>query len=420
MIGILRGQRRGGRSCSRELAAAALLALAFLLSPAGVSWARAQFDPFGWFEQLFRPPPGKVAKPKQDIHRGAPEPRWGRNPPAYRAARRPWEPEGERVRPKPQAKPAVPPSYFVAVLGDGLAGKLAQGLSEAFENRPGVAVLNKANDSSGLIRDDYFDWVKAVKEILESGEKIDFAVMMIGSNDRQALRAENSSFEVRSPEWQAAYIQRIEAIAAAFRDKNIPLIWVGLPVFKSEALSADALAFNELYRTYAEKAGATYIDIWEAFAGEGGEYSPAGPDINGQTVRLRTSDGVHFTRAGARKLAHFVEPGIRRHLDEARPGEGTSPPPEAAVPNGSSAGGEPKPASASPEIQLLPAPKPEVGPVLPLTSAPLSPNGDLAKPSPAGAAAKNDAQILIEQTLLEGKPLAPKPRRADDFTWPRD
>ena len=37
-----------------------------------------------------------------------------------------------------------------------------------------------------------------------------------------------------------------------------------------------------------------------------------GPDFEGQTRRLRTSDGVHFTKAGARKLAHYLEREIRR------------------------------------------------------------------------------------------------------------
>ena len=107
--------------------------------------------------------------------------------------------------------------------------------------------------------------------MLASGEKIDFAVMLIGSNDRQPLRDANGSFESRSPEWQAAYTQRIETIAAMFRDKKIPLVWVGLPIMRSERLAEDAQAFNEFYRAYAEKAGATYIDIWEAFADEAGQ-----------------------------------------------------------------------------------------------------------------------------------------------------
>jgi uncharacterized protein len=397
-------------------AAAALAAIAFLLFLAGSLPALAQTNPFAWFEQLFQPnaPPRRAATPRPEIHRAAPQ--------SHRARLRSNRPAEKAIANTP-AKPAVAPSYFVAVLGDSLAQMLAQGLTEAFENRPEVAILRKAKEDSGLVRDDFFDWTKATQDMLASGEKIDFAVMLIGSNDRQPLRDANGSYESRSPEWQAAYTQRIETIAAMFRDKKIPLVWVGLPIMKSERLAEDAQAFNEFYRAYAEKAGATYIDIWEAFADEAGQYSAIGPDINGQTVRLRAADGVHFTKAGARKLAHFVEPGIRRNLDEAGPKSepgmvpGTAPN-VANVANPDDAGMPSNP--ALPGSEAPPAQKPVAGPILPLTGPVLAPGGELATRTATAGTANNTARTLIEQTLQQGRPLAPKPGRADDFSWPRN
>jgi hypothetical protein len=203
-----------------------------------------------------------------------------------------------------------------------------------------------------------------------------------------------------------------------FRDKKIPLVWVGLPILRSERLSGDALAFNEFYRAYAEKAGATYIDIWEAFADEGGHYSAFGPDINGQTVRLRAGDGVHFTKAGARKLAHFVEPAIRRNLGEVLPNTEPAPnPANVANPDGTET---PANVSALPGTEAPPAPKPVAGPILPLTGPVLAPGGELATRTTTAGTANNAARTLIEQTLQQGRPLAPKPGRADDFSWPRN
>ena len=56
------------------------------------------------------------------------------------------------------------------------------------------------------------------------------------------------------------------------------------------------------------------MDVWDGFVDEGGRYAQQGPDFEGQTRRLRSGDGVHFTQAGARKLAHYVEREIRRVL----------------------------------------------------------------------------------------------------------
>jgi hypothetical protein len=178
------------------------------------------------------------------------------------------------------------------------------------------------------------------------------------------------------------------------------------------------MAFNEFYRASAEKSGAKYIDIWEAFADEAGQYSAIGPDVNGQTVRLRAGDGIHFTKAGARKLAHFVEPEIRRKLDEVLPNTAPTPNP-ANVPNPD--GTETPPSvSALPGSEVPPAPKPVAGPILPLTGPVLAPGGELATRTTTAGTANNAARTLIEQTLQQGRPLAPKPGRADDFSWPRN
>jgi hypothetical protein len=69
---------------------------------------------------------------------------------------------------------------------------------------------------------------------------------------------------------------------------------------------------NELYRSRAERAGIIYVDVWDGFVAEAGKFSQQGPDYQGQIRRLRTSDGIHFTKYGARKLALYVEREIER------------------------------------------------------------------------------------------------------------
>ena len=78
---------------------------------------------------------------------------------------------------------------------------------------------------------------------------------------------------------------------------------------------------DDLYRARAEKAGINYIDVWDGFVDESGRFTSQGPDFEGQTRRLRAGDGVHFTKAGARKLAHYLEREIRR-VDGAGLGAG--------------------------------------------------------------------------------------------------
>ena len=44
-----------------------------------------------------------------------------------------------------------------------------------------------------------------------------------------------------------------------------------------------------------------------------------GPDYEGQVRRLRSSDGVFFTKAGAIKLARYVEQELSRYMSNRVP-----------------------------------------------------------------------------------------------------
>ena len=336
----------------------------------------------------------------------------------------------DAAAPKPAPAKAAEPAFTIAVIGDSLGQMLSQGLTEAFADKPEIVVLRKARENSGLVRDDYYDWVKNAREIAASADKINLAVMMVGSNDRQALRDAGVTVEPRTPRWTQAYGDRVEAIAQSFRDRKIPLLWVGLPVMKNDRFSAEMAAFNEIFKDRAVKAGAAYIDSWEPFLDDRGLYAAYGPDVNGQFQKLRSADGVHFTRPGARKLAYFLEAEVRRAVDATRPKveqeiAALAPPrlqpepaPAAAVPM-------PPPRGSGDPIIFVPIPpaapqvvipvRPAEGAVVALNAPALAPGGQLV----SRARSPGDAHSLIDRVIVQGRPLEARPGRADDFNWPR-
>ena len=74
------------------------------------------------------------------------------------------------------------------------------------------------------------------------------------------------------------------------------------------------LSQRSLPRARRAAPASVYIDVWDGFVDEGGKYTNFGPDYEGQMRRLRSNDGVFFTKYGARKLAHYVEREIRRYM----------------------------------------------------------------------------------------------------------
>jgi hypothetical protein len=278
-------------------------------------------------------------------------------------------------------------------MGDSLADQLAQGLADAFfEERPEIAIVKKTRGSSGLVRADFYDWPAQAPGLIE-GEKVNAIVIMLGTNDRQTLRDEKGVYEIRSDRWRELYAERIDALINSLKPRGVPIIVVGQPSMVHPRLHADMPYINEVLRERALAMGALYVDVWDGFVNEEDQFITMGPALDGQTRRLRIADGVHFTRAGARKVAHYVERDLIRLFDQR--------------------GGVPTIPLEGPES--TPAGRPIAGPVLPLTQ-PAGPVGQLAGGDVRSPA---NGDVTAARVLVEGLPVEPVAGRADDFRWPR-
>lgn len=200
----------------------------------------------------------------------------------------------------------------ILVVGDFLAGGMARELQKLYASNPNIVVINKSNPSSGLVRDDVIDWPEQVPSLINEIKPI-AVVNLVGMNDRQKLWSLPGAPDKLSTEWVTEYNKRVTAITTATASAQVPLVWVGLPPVRSSSMNADYLVFNETYRTKIElTGGGEYVDIWDGFTNEEGKFVSAGPDINGQIVRLRGKKGINMTRAGRAKLAFFADKALRK------------------------------------------------------------------------------------------------------------
>jgi hypothetical protein len=436
--------------CAAE-AAAVVMALALFSAPASAQLFDERFpfqnrrvQPRGPFEWFYPQPQEERAAPPQP-------------PQDYSKA-----PSPKKAEPKTDSA-AGASLNTVMVFGDSMADWLAYGLELAYADSPEMAVLRRHRTNSGLIRTETRsdpkenpDWSQAAREMIAAG-KPKFVLMMIGVNDRRQIRETaqvarparpaparpddpasleldkpapdkpaadkpadsaatteptaptgNRTYEFRTDAWSEAYIRRIDDMVAALKTSAVPVFWVGLPPLRGQKAAADISFLNDLYRSRADKAGIIYIDVWDGFVDEDGRYAQSGPDYEGQIRRLRTGDGVHFTQAGARKLAHYVEREIQRWLN-ARGTQAALPVPDELE----------TPAPAAP-----PGPgnvagrhaRPLAGPAVPLI-------GNVANESDEqllGGNAKAPAgDALVAKVLVNGEAMRAPAGRADDFAWPR-
>jgi uncharacterized protein len=216
----------------------------------------------------------------------------------------------------------------------------------------------------------------------------------------KSARSPNGLHQFREKRWVELYREKIDEMIGVLKSKGVPVLWVGLPVVRGPKATADTAFLDTLYRDAAGRAGIAYVDVWDGFVDEAGRFLQQGPDFEGQIRRLRSSDGVYFTKAGALKLAHYAEREINRLL-AARSGPIVLPT-EPATPD----------ANARPD---QPAPRPLAGPIVPLTAS--SVGTDQLLGGPGTRPVMMDAQAA--QFLITGEPLSAPAGRADDFAWPR-
>ena len=355
--------------------------------------------------------------------------------------------ESTHAPPPHKPDPTAPaPTTSIVVLGDGMADWLAYGLEDAFADSPEVGIIRKNKINSGLLRYEAksdLDWWHVARDLLAQ-EKPNYVVMMLGVSDRQNIRERdlakeaeknakdeqdskntknadqqnkdqaddqdqgriiapepqrgkgaNGIIEFRSDQWAEVYAKRIDETIAALKSKGVPVFWVGLPAIRGTKSTADTSYLNDLYRARAERAGVNYIDVWDGFVDEAGKYSNFGPDYEGQMRRLRSSDGVYFTKAGARKLAHYVEREIRRYMTNRVP---------VAFPSG--------PVAPVPDTKSKV--RPVAGPVVPLTVTP----GNSEELLGGGGSQPAHIDATADRVLVKGEPVPAPPGRADDFVWP--
>ena len=208
--------------------------------------------------------------------------------------------------------------YRVLVLGDSLGEGLWQGLVGAFKNDHSLQLINRAKWGTGFSRRRFIGRPRELEPML-SAIKPDIVIITVGAKDAVASILEGrKKHRFGSPEWRKIYSSRLDGILGRLKKQKAAIYWVGLPIMRDPIFNENMNTLNELFREKSHLNNIKFIDTWNGFVDQYGNFSPFGPDLDGRVVRLRDKDGVRFTKAGYRKLAHYVEREIRRDLIAAR------------------------------------------------------------------------------------------------------
>lgn len=193
----------------------------------------------------------------------------------------------------------------ILVIGDALGGGLGAGMERMAEAAGRYDVTIRFNEESGLARPEVYDWNARLAGILESAD-FDIIVVLIGSNDRQQIRAGNLRFAFNSPEWTKAYQDQTDRLLDRLAASGARVYWAELPPMANPDYDSDMRVVARLQRERAEARGVTYLELRQHFLGPDGGYTDTGPDDTGDIRKIRGRDGVSFFKQGNNRLGQIV------------------------------------------------------------------------------------------------------------------
>lgn len=220
--------------------------------------------------------------------------------------------------PDPLRTPSEDAKLRVAVVGDSLAQGLGPSVAAWFD--PDVSrVLSLGRQSTGLARQDYFNWQVAIRQV-ESEFRPDLIFVLLGSNDNQAqITSDSDPLPVGSVEWVHSYREQAASFLEAATSSGTRVIWVGVPVVRDHERWDFYRRVNGIYEQVASADPlATYVDAWELFQAGGGGYAAYLRNERGVLQEMRAGDGVHFTPAGYDYLAREAIRAAGRAFDLAQ------------------------------------------------------------------------------------------------------
>lgn len=212
---------------------------------------------------------------------------------------------------------SAPEPLRLWVGGDSTAVYMGAALASTALATGGTVTGQKYTISSGLSRPDFFDWPDFLAgEMAQADPNV--VVLMLGANDAQGVVTPDGhavSTTPLSPEWRAAYSERVGQAMETMVAQGRLVVWVGQPVMGPPDYNERMQVLSGIFREQADAhPGVLFVDSYGLFADADGQFQASIVD-DGAPVTMRTSDGIHFTTAGGAYLAAAVMREIRAHKD---------------------------------------------------------------------------------------------------------
>lgn len=199
------------------------------------------------------------------------------------------------------------PPAGVVVLGDSIMRALSHSLAREFDRYDGFKVVSFTYLGSGLARLDTFDWLGKIDAMMQA-HKPTIVIMMIGTNDKQAIQVQSSVMQPDTPEWKQEYARRVgSAMDRMIKGGAKTVYWIEIPDMPKQELQEAGFMFNGMIRAQAAvRPTVTVVASSSILSKTPGVYTSYLVDHTGKVLQVRNQDRVHLSREGADLLARHI------------------------------------------------------------------------------------------------------------------
>ncbi|STZ09114.1 Protein of uncharacterised function (DUF459) [Moraxella caprae] len=197
-------------------------------------------------------------------------------------------------------------SQKVFFAGDSMMQGIAPHMQKYLQGL-GVDSINLSKQSTGLAYPKFFDWNSTIKNTLRSDSNIKVLIIMLGANDPWDIPDKQGKYlKFNSEEWIAEYQARMKDILDFAKERQVGVIWVTPPNMKKNKLNEKMVQLNDVMMNELARHNVKVIDARPIMGGCNNIYNDY-LEKDGKNIKMRSTDGVHFSGDGQRILAKEVQ-----------------------------------------------------------------------------------------------------------------
>jgi len=208
---------------------------------------------------------------------------------------------------------AVPGPQRILFAGDSMMQGVAPFvMRELRQAHPDWQMTDLSKQSTGLTARRYFDWPRTIAQAIEA-QQLTWVVIFLGPNDPRDMFLPDKRVSFSTLQWLEHYVARVDEILAHAVQRQVRVMWVGLPAMREDRLQRGVVVLNHVFHDRAQAFGTDYLATEPLIGVASLPFQKYQRDASGQSVSLRTEDGTHFTSAGLHKITQ----ALVQHIEKA-------------------------------------------------------------------------------------------------------